>query len=160
MNGVSFQVTTSGMEAALARLNRLSSLDKHELMDGLGRLGQMQTRRRLEVEKTSPDGAAWKKTVEGRGALFVDGTHLSRSIDYISGETEARWGSGVVYARIHQFGGVITPVKGKCLAFNLGGKKVFAKKVTIPARAYVGMSEANKTDMVLTAWEFIDKVLQ
>ena len=63
-------------------------------------------------------------------------------------------------ARIHQFGGVITPVKGKCLAFNLGGKKVFAKKVTIPARPYVGMSEANKTDMVLTAWEFIDKVLQ
>ena len=70
-------------------------LNKHELMDGLGRLGQMQTRRRLEVEKTSPAGDAWKKTTDGRAALFVGGTHLARSIDYISGETEARWGSGV-----------------------------------------------------------------
>ena len=159
MNGVSFQVTTSGMEAALSRLNRLSSLDKHELMDGLGRLGQMQTRRRLEVEKTSPGGAEWKKTTDGRAALFVGGTHLSRSIDYISGETEARWGSGWIGARIHQFGGVIVPVNAKCLAFKIGAQTLFRKKVTIPARPYVGMSEANKTDMVLTAWEFIDKVL-
>ena len=51
-------------------------------------------------------------------------------------------------------------MNAKCLAFNLGGETLFRKKVTIPARPYVGMSEANKTDMVLTAWEFIDKVLQ
>lgn len=160
MQGVSFQVTTSGMEAAIARLNRLSSLDKHELMDGLGRLGQEQTRHRLEVEKKSPEGDPWKKTVDNRAALFVDGTHLAHSIDYVSGETEARWGSGVVYARIHQLGGVITPVNGNAPVFNLGGKKVLAKKVTIPARPYVGLSEANKTEMVFTAWEFIDRVLQ
>jgi phage gpG-like protein len=180
MDGVSFQVTTSGMEAALARLNRLSSLNKHELMEGLGRLGQMQTRHRLEVEHKTPAGVAWKKTTDGREALFVDGKHLWRSIDYVSGEDEARWGSGLVYARIHQLGGVIMPVNGKALVFSIGGAfeeaaigmrpgsvknskalgAIFAKKVTMPARPYVGMSEANKLDMVLTAWDFIDKVLQ
>jgi phage gpG-like protein len=160
MQGVSFQISTSGLEAAIARLNRLSSLNKHELMDGLGRLGQEQTRHRLEVEHQSPEGVAWKKTTDGRAALFVDGTHLARSIDYASGESEARWGSGVVYARIHQFGGVITPVNGKALVFNLGGKKVFAKKVTMPARPYVGLSEANKTEMEKTAESFIDRAPQ
>ena len=132
MNGVSFQVTTSGMEAALSRLNRLSSLDKHELMDGLGRLGQMQTRRRLEVEKTSPGGDAWKKTTDGRAALFVGGTHLSRSIDYISGETEARWGSGWIGARIHQFGGVIVPVNAKFSRSRSAARRSSARRSPFP----------------------------
>ena len=129
-------------------------------MDGLGRLGQEQTRHRLEVEHRAAEGVPWKKTFDGRAALFVDGTHLARSIDYTSGESEARWGSGVVYARIHQFGGVITPVNAKCLAFNLGGKKVFSMKSVMPARPYVGLSEDNKREMVFASWEFLDKVLQ
>ena len=39
------------------------------------------------------------------------------------------------YARIHQLGGIIRPKGGGRLVFSLGGKLVFAKKVTIPADA-------------------------
>jgi phage gpG-like protein len=69
-------------------------------------------------------------------------------------------GSNVVYARIHELGGVIVPVNSRYLVFrpndfapaerNIGGKIVkynkrtaseeliFATKVTMPARPYLG----------------------
>jgi phage gpG-like protein len=157
-DGVSFEVKVTGLEGVITRFNAMGALDKHELMDGLGRLGQRQTRRRLEVEKTTPGGAAWKPTRDGRGALFVTGTHLARSIDYQASETEARWGTGVVMARVHQFGATITPKNAKALVFMAGGKKVFTKRVTIPAREYVGLSEANKAQMIRVAERFIGEV--
>jgi phage gpG-like protein len=160
MEGVSFHLTVNGLRGVLTRLNKASALDKHELSEGLGRLGQQQTRRRLEVEKTTPEGKAWKPTIDGRGALFVTGTHLSRSIDYVPGESEARWGSGWIGARVHQFGAVITPKNGEALTFKVGGKQVFARKVTIPARAYVGLSKANEQEMIRVAERFLTKVLQ
>ncbi|MBY6244131.1 phage virion morphogenesis protein [Methylosinus sp. Sm6] len=160
MDGVSFRLDVSGLQAALTRLNRLGALEKHELMEGLGRLGQQQTRRRIEVEKTTPAGEAWKPTIEGRGALFVTSTHLWRSIDYAAGETETRWGSGWIAARVHQFGAVIKPVAGQALTFMVGGKQVFAKRVTIPARTYIGLSKANEEQMIRTAERFISMVTQ
>ncbi len=158
MDGVSFQIETKGLEGALARLNRLGALNKTELMDGLGRLGQEQTRQRIEVEKTSPAGEKWTQTIEGRKALFVTGAHLARSIDYVSTESDARWGSGWIGARVHQYGATIRPKKARALCFMLGGKKVFAQRVTIPARPYVGLSEANRAEMVKTAERFVDLV--
>ncbi len=159
MDGVSFTLETKGLESVLSKLQNASALNKHELMDGLGRLGQQQTKKRIEIEKTTPAGAAWPKTRDGRGALFVTGTHLARSIDYSSGESEARWGSGWIGARVHQFGATIVPKNAKALVFMAGGQKLFRKKATIPARPYVGLSEANKTEMISTAETFLGKVL-
>ncbi len=102
-----------------------------------------QVTQRIEVEKTAPDGTAWPKTRDGRGALFVTGEHLARSIQSSIGAEAIEVGSGWIGARIHQLGGVITPVKAKALVFRAGGKTVFAKKVTIPARPYLGFSDAN-----------------
>jgi len=156
MDGVSISVELRGFEAAELKLQRLEQIVLGaELMDALGRLGQQQTKRRIEVEKTTPDGAAWPRTRDGRGALFVTGAHLDRSIDYEASATEARWGSGFIGARVHQYGAVITPKNAKVLAFVQGGQHFFAKKVTIPSRAYVGMSEANKTEMVDVAARFV-----
>jgi phage gpG-like protein len=44
-------------------------------------------------------------------------------------------GSPLIYARVHEFGATITPQSKKFLVFNIGQKKVFARKVTIPERA-------------------------
>lgn len=43
----------------------------------------------------------------------------------------------VIYAAIHEFGGVITPKRAKWLVFDVDGETVFTKKVTIPARPYM-----------------------
>jgi len=158
MDGVSFTLTPNGLDAAFSRFSRLSALNKHELMEGLARLGQQQTKHRIEVEKTSPAGVAWPKTRDGRGALFVSGAHFARSIDYKSTESEAIWGSGLIEARAHQFGATIVPKNAKALVFMAGGQKFFRKKVTIPPRPYVGLSEANRTAIVFTVWDFIERV--
>jgi phage gpG-like protein len=45
----------------------------------------------------------------------------------------------LVYARIHEFGGTIFPRRAPFLVFETKeGNLVFAKKVTIPARPYIG----------------------
>jgi phage gpG-like protein len=152
--GVSFHIDVDGLSAAIAKLNG-DPLRKQELMDGLGKLGVEQTKKRIEEEKTTPEGRAWRPNREGTSTLFSGGgAHLARSIDYASSESEARWGSGWVGARILHFGGAIVPVNAKALAFQAGGKLVFAKRVTIPARQYVGLSRENETEMIETAERF------
>ena len=68
--------------------------------------------------------------------------------------TTARWGSNRVYARIHQLGGIITPRAGRVLRFMLGDRAVFARRVTIPARPYLGWgpTERVEADRVVTRW--------
>jgi phage gpG-like protein len=144
----------------LTRLGATGRIEFQQLLDGLSRQGMTQTRRRIEVEKTSPEGKAWPKTRDGRGALFVTGTHLARSIDHAVVGDAAVWGSGWIGARVHQFGAVIKPVNGKALKFSIGGKTVFAKKATIPARPYLGVSEANARALEQTAARFIGSLLQ
>jgi len=173
--GVSFHIDVNGLSAAIAKLNG-DALHTFELMDALGRLGQEQTRRRISSEKTTPEGRAWKPNKEGTSILFSGGgAHLSRSIDYSAGALEARWGSGWIGARVHQFGAVIRPVNAKFLAFipglasaqaagvanmHMATGMVFAKQVTIPRRTYVGLSVANEEEMIHTAERFIGMVFQ
>lgn len=45
--------------------------------------------------------------------------------------------TNVVYAAIHEFGGVILPTSAKALVFEIDGRKIFAQKVTIPKRPYM-----------------------
>lgn len=155
MTGVA--VTIEGLDVAKARLSALSRIEFHELLDGLARMGQQQTQRRIEEEKTSPEGAKWKPTVDGREPLFVTGAHLARSIDHAATATQAKWGTGWIGARVHQFGAVITPKNAKRLSFELGGKRVFAKRVTIPARPYLGVSAQNARDLEQAAAKFIER---
>jgi phage gpG-like protein len=157
---VSVQVEVVGLPQTLGRLQALGRIEFDELLDGLARMGAQQTQRRIKEEKTTPEGAAWPLTRDGRAALFVSGKHLYLSIDHAASATEARWGSGWIGAKVHQFGAVITPKDGKALHFSLGGKDVFARKVTIPARPYLGVSEANARDLEAAAAKFIERHVQ
>jgi phage gpG-like protein len=157
---VGVHVDVVGLEPTLARLEALGRIEFFELMDGLARMGQQQTQRRIEEEKTSPDSNKWPLTREGRPALFVSGTHLYRSIDHDASGTQARWGTGWIGAKVHQFGATITPKNAKALHFRLGGRDVFAKRVTIPARPYLGISADNAADLEAAAAKFIERRLQ
>lgn len=57
---------------------------------------------------------------------------LRRSITKRMGNRYVVIGTDLKYARIHEFGGIITPKAKKTLAFKVNGKWVFAKKVKIP----------------------------
>ncbi|MGO8738624.1 phage virion morphogenesis protein [Rhodoblastus sp.] len=158
--GLSISLEVAGLDALIARVGATGKLDFFQLLDSLGRLGVEQTRQRIEVEKTAPDGTPWKETRDGRPALFVTGTHLARSIDHAVSGMQAEWGTGWIGARVHQFGAVIKPVNGKALKFQIGGETVFRKKVEIPARPYVGVSEKNRDELETVAARFVARTFQ
>lgn len=158
MSGFTF-TTTFDFEQPIAVLGRLADPDKSELLDGLGALGSSQTKRRIEVEKTAPDGTDWHANAEGSSTLFLSGA-LADSIDHeLQSSSAVAWGSSLIYAGVHQFGAVIVPDSAKTLAFSIGGSPVFAKKVTIPARPYVGISDENSREIESTALRFVSDVL-
>ncbi len=159
--GGSIQFDILGAAQLEARLAALGlAAEGQELLMGLARLGKSQTQRRISSEKTAPDGAAWLPNKAGGSTLFATGDHLYDSIDEdVSGHT-ARWGTGWIGAPVHQFGATIVPGNAKALAFKAGGKTVFAKKVVIPARPFLGVSDANTREIEATASRFIQMVLR
>lgn len=148
---------------ATPALLSLSAFEKHELLDSLARLVQEQTRQRIEVDKTAPDGTPWKPNRAGSSILFDTG-RLADSIDYVvENDERAIIGSGLVYAQIHQTGGTIKPKNGKALKFWFvaGGFVEFAivSQVTIPARPYLGLSADNSIELQAVTGDFLQAVL-
>lgn len=103
--------------------------------------------------------AAPKKGVVGpqRGATLIKSGALSTGISSeVSGQSVT---AGVQagtksakYARTHQFGATIVPRVAKFLVFNIPGVGlVFAKKVTIPARPFVGI-DAGDVEALTEVW--------
>lgn len=147
MSGVGISIDIAGLERAIGAIGRLANLDESALLETLGALGERQTRRRIESEKTSPDGAPWAPNREGTSILLRSGEHLRDSIAYEVSTPLVRWGSSWRYAHVHQNGATIVPKSAKALAFTSGGKRRFAKRVTIPARPFVGVSAANGAEI-------------
>jgi len=58
---------------------------------------------------------------------------------------------GVIYAAIHEFGGVITPRSKKYLAFQVDGQWVYTKKSVIPARPYLRPAVDNNLEEIKQA---------
>lgn len=133
------------IEAALARLNPLQT---NTLLESLARMMRDAIRERLIAGGPSPDGAAWKPNSEGRRPILHKSGALARSIDYAVAGMQAVVGSGLIYAAIHQFGGVIVPKAKRTLAFMIGNRPVFARKVTMPARPYIGLSADDRAELV------------
>lgn len=118
---------------------------------------------------TDPSGAAWAKLnpeyakgKRGTKILQEAGMRggLMGSITYRVAGSSVEWGTNKIYGAIHQFGGTIRPRSGEFLVFRLGGKTVFAHKVTIPKRSYLGVSETDRqtildviSDHIRGAWE-------
>jgi len=54
------------------------------------------------------------------------------------------------YARIHEYGGIIRPKKGKFLKFTIGDRTIFAKQVKIPERSYMRSSLKAKRKTIIS----------
>ena len=98
---------------------RFARLQASELLDALGAIGVSQTQRRISDEQQGPNGEAWAplnpryaSSKRGSGGLLQGEGDLVTSMDHIVGASEVSWGSPLVYAAIHHFGGTITPKNG------------------------------------------------
>ena len=145
-SGIHIDVTVD-TSAVRDKLAKLAGIRREAILKLLGQLTEQQVKRRIASEKRAPDGTAWKPNHE-RTSILVRSGLLRDSIHHaVESDTTVRVGSGLVYAAIHQTGGTITPKNGRALVFFSGGKTVFAKKVTLPARPYLGYSSENQAQV-------------
>lgn len=87
------------------------------------------------VKKNDDGSLTWGEG--GPSNLIRKGT-LKMSLRLITVSTGGvTIGSDRVYAAIHQLGGVIRPKAAGALSFSIGGVRVSAKKVTMPARPFL-----------------------
>jgi phage virion morphogenesis protein len=153
---VDMRVDTRGLERLANRIAQLSDMDTRPLMDELGAAVVSQTQRRIDSEKTDADGKEWpawseshaKTRHQGQSLLMASGA-LHDSIEHIMGITgdDVEVGSNLVYAAAHQHG----------LDMSLVGSR---RRITIPARPYLGISFENETDLVALVDDFVDRQMR
>ncbi len=144
---VSITVDVSDLAHVERLVSRFTAFDATELMSGIGAMVESQTRRRITDEKTAPDGSAWPANKEGTPILLKSGEHLLKSLAWTSSSDGFEAGAAWEHAHVHQEGMTITPKEAAQLSFMLGGKLVHAKKVTIPKRAFAGLSAENLAEI-------------
>ncbi len=166
MAGTSVQITVDDAEvkAALDALAQRAQ-DLRPAFEEIGSALLLSTQRRFERE-TGPDGQRWKVlapatilarlggskafTKAGRirkpalrraAALTIlrDTGRLYRSLTYRARARDLQVGTNVIYARIHQF----------------GGKAGRGRKVTIPARPYLGVDDSDRAEIVTVLREHL-----
>jgi phage gpG-like protein len=159
MTGIAIRIDDTDLAKRLVKIEGLDEAPRAELFDGIGRLVQEQTRRRIESEKTTPDGTPWQPNRAGTSTLYREG-HLARSVDYVISGAGVLVGSGLIYARPHQEGATIKPKDAKVLRFMVGDAVVFARAVKIPAREWLGLSEENKHDIESATIDWLEGLVQ
>lgn len=137
MSGVAMDIVID--DADVVRfLTNLDSWRIDELAYNIGALLESSTKERIATEKTGPEGEPWAEwseayaaTRQTRHSLLIDDGNpgLLESIQNYSSGPVAEVGTNLVYGAIHQFGGAD------------------AGKPALPARPYLGVSDADRRDI-------------
>jgi phage gpG-like protein len=125
---------------AYDKLNKIIAAcnDGKPAMTTIGRV--LSNRIRLGFKNsTSPYGDKWKPITYRQGQPLRDTGRLLSSIGYNAENDSVSIGTDgqIVYAKIHQFGGVIRPRTAKTLRFFIGNRMILTDKAVIPARPYL-----------------------
>ncbi len=160
--GIRFELT--GKEQSLAQLGKAIAQtdDSAGLFDAIGAALVISTVDRFELE-TGPDGKKWPASLRAKttgGKTLTDKGVLVGSITHNATSEGVEVGTNQIYAAIHQLGGTIKAKNGKYLKFK-GGDGGFAMKasVTIPARPFLGIDDADEKEIAATATDWIMKPL-
>jgi phage gpG-like protein len=119
-------------------------------------LGSAAAEVHKEVIEKHLSGPAGARTLQPRtGGLKNSITfRVKRAGGRLTAEI-GNWKNPLPYARIHEYGGMITPKKGNFLVFKIGERFIFTKKVVIPERSYLRSSLRDKrkkiVEMLLSA---------
>ncbi|RLQ88912.1 phage virion morphogenesis protein [Notoacmeibacter ruber] len=156
-SGIALTLSLSDFDSALARIGDVIELDTGALAAEVAALGESQTRRRIDSEKSAPDGTPWPPNRAGTPTLKQTGRNLLDSVASVSGADYAEWGATWEYAHVHQEGAVIEPKTAKVLVFQGPNGKTFARRVTIPARPFVGLSDDNRAEISDLVSDFLSR---
>jgi len=162
-------IKMDGADAVRNRLREISSRvsNMSPILKAIGDRVVEQTKRRFEAGGPAPDGTPWEppksQNTKRIRTLTVSG-HLRDSIRFqIIGNNAVAVGTNKEYAAIHQLGGqtaahIIRP-RNKGGLFWPGArhpmKLVRHPGSVIPARPFLGVSEANSTEILGLINEYI-----
>jgi phage virion morphogenesis protein len=142
-----------------------------DLSPALLAIGQaMVTSTRLRfLAGVGPDGVAWKpsqRVLKHGGQTLILSRRLESSLMSNSSGTSVEWGSNVVYARIHQLGGVIKRAPRTHTIYRRAGREgieprfvkksrsnfaqdvaVKAYNINMPARPFLGVNADEKSEI-------------
>ncbi len=159
-SGVTVELDASELASLARDLRRVSQDNRKRLMAELAKVGEDAARGRIQAGGPGPDGERWPPRhplSDSRKTLLNREDGLLKSLDSAADATTARWGSNVVYSRIHQFGGVIRPRRRRMLRFELSRRVVFARQVAIPPRPYLGWGDAERRDAAVVIERWLDQ---
>ncbi|MBW6402041.1 phage virion morphogenesis protein [Roseomonas sp. HJA6] len=151
MNGVTLSATLDSRDAqrALAALER-AGREPGMLLRPIGVVLIRGTRDRMQRE-VDPEGNAWEPlqpwyAAEKRNSrMLKESGRLEGSIVTEFDADTLAIGSRLPYSAVHQFGATIRPVHGPLLIFRTANGEPWgaAEEVYVPARPYLGISEAD-----------------
>lgn len=151
------------VSALLRRMRAYSELDRKNLNAALAETARESTLERFRQSK-GPDGKRWKTSIRAAavgGKTLIDTAQLRNSIKSYSDEKGFAVGTNVKHGATHQFGEKGRTIRAKTsrgLRFQVGGRWITKKqvKVKIPARPFLGLSEADMQEIKATVEEFIE----
>lgn len=156
-------------------LKRIRDYDREGLLQLVGALVESQTRRRIEFEKTSPEGVPWAAwspsyaaTRTGNQSLLQAGGQFLDSITHNVNRASVTVGSPLVQARILQEGGTtrpheIRPRNKKALRIPGGAHPLKVVKhpgSKFPPRPYLGVSDENADEIRADAYDWFESLVQ
>lgn len=159
MSGVSMHVHLDDrdLETGLLTLLR-KSRDMRPALRDIGEMLVSSTHERFENEE-DPEGNSWtpsrRAKDDGGQTLSVSG-RLRNSITSRVSAIGVEVGTNVKYAAIHQFGGEIKPKTAAALVFEVGDRLVFARKVQMPARPYLGISDDDRQEAIDIVKDYLE----
>ena len=158
--GIKVELTVDDrkVQAVLARLARRGR-DLRQPLDHVGSYLEDSARQRFRSGR-GPGGIPWLRSgraIEQGGRTLVDTGRLRDSMTHKASDREVEVGTNVIYARIHQLGGVIRAKSAPYLMFRLSsGSFVRTKQVTIPARPFLGVDAEDGSEILAILRDWID----
>ncbi len=130
----------TGLRELKNYVDGLAANHKHELLEVAGETLISLTKERFALGN-DPYGKPWtvsRRAAAQGGQTLRDNGILGNSFAWqMNGADSLIWGTNIKYAPTHQNGAIIRTIRAKALRFNVNGKAVFAKTVSIPKRAIV-----------------------
>ncbi|WP_439291528.1 phage virion morphogenesis protein [Lonepinella koalarum] len=105
-------------------------------------------------QQVDPSGRTWQPLSpltlsEKRGTKILrERGQLADTLAYNYNDRTLEFGSGLLYAPVHQFGATVRPKKGKMLKTK---GEHFLRKAMIPARPWLGVNSQNEQQLLRKA---------
>lgn len=145
--GLIFKIDRDDISPALARLAR-TARNPIKVFRAMGTTFKSLTEGTFNTVGARFRPSAWPalKDPIGKISNLQRSTTMAKAFRLEVADTYARVSNPMVYASIHQFGGVIRPKGSKALAWKgSNGKWRFASRVTIPARPFFPVKDGKLT---------------